>query len=221
MNEKIKTAFEKLIGQTASDAELAALYRTQHVLQLSDDDPLWLILIALQYYLRLYHDIPESITRTQISALETLKGTIDGMVATSTAVAQEELAKCVERTAREIAWNTSGKQLVQWIAAAVIVVAGSIGSLSYYINHTAYDAGYNAGYGVGRTESVDEKIAANWANTTQGTWAQWMVQNGVFADIASCRLPGWKKKGDRCYPYADPTGTVYGWRIPPQYKEGK
>lgn len=221
-NEKIKTAFEKLTGRTASDAELAALYRTQQVLQLSDDDPIWLILIALQYYLRLYQDIPESITKTQVSALETLQGTIDGIVSTSTARAQEKLAQCVEQTAREIASNTSRKQLLQSTAAAVIMVAGSIGSLSYYINNTAYTAGYNAGYGSGRTESVDEKIAANWANTTQGTWAQWMVKNGVFADIASCRLPGWKKRGGRCYPYADPaSGTVYGWRIPPQYNEEK
>lgn len=219
MNEKIKTAFEKLIGQTPTDEEVAALYRTQQVLELNNDDPIWLILIALQYYLRLYNDIPKSIIEAQESALKTVTQTADLIIENNIAQAQKEMVNVVEKTAREVAYNISRKQMAQWIAVAVISVAGAVGGVSFYINNTAFNTGYSAGIAEGHTRSVDQKAAVHWANTSQGQWAKWMMQNGIFADIASCRLPGWKKKEGRCFPYADKEGTVYGWRIPPQYKE--
>lgn len=57
----MEDAFQKLTGRAPTSTELAALYRTQAALGLRDDDPMWILLVALQYYERLYAEIPEHI----------------------------------------------------------------------------------------------------------------------------------------------------------------
>ena len=57
----MEDAFQKLTGRAPTSTELAALYRTQAALGLRDDDPMWIILVALQHYERLYAEIPEHI----------------------------------------------------------------------------------------------------------------------------------------------------------------
>lgn len=54
-------AFQKIVGRAATAQEVAQMYRIKDALQLSDNDPFWLVLFALEYYRSLYERIPERI----------------------------------------------------------------------------------------------------------------------------------------------------------------
>ncbi|MFZ3180115.1 MAG: hypothetical protein WA156_07915, partial [Methylocystis silviterrae] len=55
------TGFEKLIGRTATETERRQLRRVKEVLGLRDNDALWLVIFALQYYDSLYRQFPKAI----------------------------------------------------------------------------------------------------------------------------------------------------------------
>lgn len=61
MSPKAEKAFEILLQRAATDAERLRLARIHGVLGLSDDDPIWLIFIALGHYQSLYEAIPQRI----------------------------------------------------------------------------------------------------------------------------------------------------------------
>ena len=55
------SAFEKLLGRESKPAEREQLYRVKEALGLRDNDALWLVLFALQYYDSLYRQFPKAI----------------------------------------------------------------------------------------------------------------------------------------------------------------
>jgi len=56
-------AFEDLLGRLATEKEKVRLLRLQKVLDIPDSDTLWMILVALQYHLSLYEEIPNKIAK--------------------------------------------------------------------------------------------------------------------------------------------------------------
>ena len=63
MSEPIENAFQTLTGRTSTDAGRERLYRAKDALGLPDNDALWLLLIALDYYQSLYEKIPSQIAK--------------------------------------------------------------------------------------------------------------------------------------------------------------
>ncbi|MBF0268777.1 MAG: hypothetical protein HQL44_09300 [Alphaproteobacteria bacterium] len=61
MSSKAEKAFEIRYQRAATDAERLRLVRIKDALGLSDDDPIWLIFIALGHYQALYEAIPARI----------------------------------------------------------------------------------------------------------------------------------------------------------------
>lgn len=57
----IESAFQRLLGRDPHPDELSDLYRMKESLRLGDDDPLWIIIFALQHYQTLYRTIPTEI----------------------------------------------------------------------------------------------------------------------------------------------------------------
>ena len=61
MSKPLENAFQQLTGRTPTDADRERLYRAKNALGLPDNDALWLLLIALDYYQSLYEKIPSQI----------------------------------------------------------------------------------------------------------------------------------------------------------------
>ena len=57
----LESAFEKLVKRQATDADKKRLYEVKDALELSNNDALWLVLIALQSYDEMYRGIPRQI----------------------------------------------------------------------------------------------------------------------------------------------------------------
>ena len=63
MAEPLETSFQKLTGRTPTEADRERLYRAKNALGLPDNDALWLLFIALDYYQLLYEKIPSQIAK--------------------------------------------------------------------------------------------------------------------------------------------------------------
>lgn len=68
----LKTRFEQLSGRTVEPNEIRELYKVRDTLELDDDDPVWGIVMALQYHLMLYREIPLQIQASHAMTTEHL-----------------------------------------------------------------------------------------------------------------------------------------------------
>ena len=70
-----KGSFSRLLGRQPSDAERKELYRVWDAFRLKNNDALWLILIALQYYQGQYERFPTVIAQTAKKVLTDFRAT--------------------------------------------------------------------------------------------------------------------------------------------------
>jgi len=211
---ELDDSFSKLLGRQPNDAERQQLYKVRDALGLKNNDAIWLVLMALQYYQDQYDIFPKLIAQSAKDTLVNFKATADATVKASAEAAKADLAQAVASAAREVAHNTSAKQMWQWAAGCIAVAFLCVGVFGWYMHSSGHDGGYNSGYGVGYSEAKDEKAAAAWANTPEGKLAYRFAQSGELQRLAKCQGKGWKIEKSVCYPYANGNEGTYGWSLP-------
>lgn len=211
-------SFAKLLGRQPSDIERQQLYKVKDALQLKNNDALWLVLMALQYYQDQYERFPQAIALAASETLTDFKKTADTLLSASAEASKADLAKAVAQAAQDVAYHTAQKQMWQWAAGCLALAFLTFGGFGWFLHSTAYEAGYHSGYGIGYTEAKDEKAAAAWANTPEGKTAYRLAQTGSIPALIHCNQPGWKIEKGLCYPHPVPNGdgtsSSYGWRLP-------
>lgn len=211
---ELEESFAKLLGRQPSDADRQRLYRVRDALGLKNNDALWLVLMALDHYQGQYENFPIRIEKAAQNILGSFKSTAEATVQASVEAAKADLAKAVADSAEKVAKQVAGKQRLQWIAGSMAVVALCLGGVFWYAHSTAYDAGFNSGFGLGYSEAKDEKAAAAWANTHEGKLAYRFAQSGELQKLAKCQGKGWKAEKSNCYPHPVEGEGTYGWRMP-------
>ncbi len=212
---ELDDSFAKLLGRQPSDVERQNLYRVRDALSLKNNDALWLVLMALQYYQDQYEKFPQAIAQAAKDTLINFKVTADATVKASAEAAKADLAQAVATSAKKVAHHVAGKQKAQWIAACAAIVSLCLGGVFWYGHSTAYEAGKRYGYGVGYSEARNEQAAASWANTPEGRMAYRFAQSGELQRLARCQGKGWKAEKGVCYPHSNPGDRmIYGWRLP-------
>lgn len=76
-HKQIESGFRKLLGRAPSQAEILDLTHIKDALSLRGDDPLWMILYALQYYKAAYKQIPGEINAA-LARTEAVLAQFDG-----------------------------------------------------------------------------------------------------------------------------------------------
>lgn len=207
-------SFAKLLGRQPSDTERQDLYRVRDALGLKNNDALWLVLMALEHYQDQYEKFPQAIAQAAKDTLVNFKVTADATVKASAEAAKADLAQAVAAAAKEVAHNTSAKQMWQWAAGCIAVAFLCVGLFGWYMHSEGSTSGYSLGYGTGYNEAKDEKAAAAWANTPEGRTAYRFAQSGELQRLARCSGKGWKVEKGVCYPYPVQNEGTYGWRLP-------
>jgi len=121
------TAFEKLLGRAATASEREELRRVQSALGLKDNDALWLVLFALQYYEGLYRQFPKAIANEANRVLAETRTAADMVIRSSTEAARAELVKAVATVARDVARDVARRQMTQWMIVGMLVGAALMG----------------------------------------------------------------------------------------------
>lgn len=213
-NKPLEESFALLLGRAPTGEEREQLFRVKTALGLADNDALWLVLMALEYYRGLYEKLPGELEKASRELIENLRATASTTVGTSLESARADLTKAVIAAAEQMAGRTAERNYVQWVAGSIVAACLCVAVLAYVIYVTASRLAYDGGYQAGYTAARDEKA---WGNSEDGKLSRLMARDGVLGLVSRCDAPGWTIKNGYCYP-GPHEGQVYGWRLP---KEGQ
>lgn len=127
MDDEAISNFERLFKRSATAREREQLRHVQHTLGLKDNDALWLVILALQYFESLYIQYPKAIGHAALEVMEDVKKASDRAIRASAETAKADLAKAVASVAREVARDTARRQMTQWLVVGMFVGAGLLG----------------------------------------------------------------------------------------------
>ena len=197
--------YRELHGEPMPDEVQVRLLKIEKAMGIRDNDALWCILLAMDYYYRLYFEFPERIKGKTKEALEEIRKahqpTINASVQTireAEAQARSSLAQAVpsivdraiEKTRSETLEYAMKLKARKWITIGLTV--GIVGLSG--VGWAAYDQGKSEGYA--EALPVAESIS----------------------HFVNCDEPGWKigtsKSGDKmCWPFSDADNETFGWKI--------
>jgi hypothetical protein len=127
-NSSIETAFAKLLGRQATQAEGERLHRLRNVLGLRDNDAFWSIVMALEHYDSFFRAYPAQLSEATERALENVRAACAAAAAQEVAAVQRALAEKVAETsvtiARKLAERPLGLHRVTAALAAVVAFGG-------------------------------------------------------------------------------------------------
>jgi hypothetical protein len=117
------TSFAQLFGRAATATEKERLHHLQKSLGFRDDDAIWSILMALQYYDSLYSQYPKAIGAEASRILGDVKAAAEASLKASIATARADLAKAVGSVARDVARDIARRESIRWGVAGMALGA--------------------------------------------------------------------------------------------------
>ena len=125
------SSFERMLGRAATERERDQLRRVQAELDLRENDALWLVIFALQYYEGLYRQFPKAIAAEAQRVLSETRATAEATIRAGAESAKADLAKAIATTARDVAHDVARRQMIQWLVLGMLVGAGLLGAGVY------------------------------------------------------------------------------------------
>ena len=116
----------RLLRRELTDKEFQDIWHVKEVLEIRDDDALWDILIALNYYLFEYREFPTKIAE---AAAEVLEGTQSAAATVAEAAIQKahaDLAAAVATAAQGVAKEIAGQRRAQWTTVAMATIVAGV-----------------------------------------------------------------------------------------------
>lgn len=202
MNDLIDS-YTKLLGREATDEEIQQLYRVRDALGLKNNDSLWLIIMALEFYNDQYKRFPSLISSVAVDTIKEFKLAADATARASILEGRTELAKAVNSASVEVAHKVAGRDRARWIIGSLVAASLILSGWAYGM----YQMGYKEGSG-------ESKAAVSWANTPEGRRAYELATVTDIDALARCTLPGWRIEKGNCYPGPAKDRNTYGWKIP-------
>ena len=130
------SSFERMLGRAATERERDQLRRVQAELGLHENDALWLVIFALQYYEGLYRQFPKAIAAEAQRVLSETRAAAEATIRAGAESAKADLAKAIATTARDVAHDVARRQMLQWLVLGMLVGAGLL-SVGVYIGARA------------------------------------------------------------------------------------
>jgi hypothetical protein len=127
---EIFSAFERLLGRAATESEREQLRKIRDALGLRENDALWSILFALQYYDSLYRQFPKAIAIEASKILTKTRAASEAALRANVEAAHADLARAVAITAQGVAQSVARRRQTQWtifgMAVGATVFAGGL-----------------------------------------------------------------------------------------------
>jgi hypothetical protein len=127
-DESAIAGFEKLLGRQSTPAEREQLFRVKEALGLRENDALWLILFALQYYESLYRQFPKAIGVEASRILAQARETVDAQVKAGAEQAKADLARAVAIAAQGVARDAARRRMIEWLVGGMALGAALVGA---------------------------------------------------------------------------------------------
>jgi hypothetical protein len=140
MNETITplSSFERMLGRAATERERDQLRRVQAELDLRENDALWLVIFALQYYDGLYRQFPKAIAAEAHRVLSETRATAEATIRAGAESAKADLARAIATTAQGVARDVARRQMIQWLIVGMLLGAGILCAGIYIGGHIGF-----------------------------------------------------------------------------------
>jgi hypothetical protein len=206
-------AFAKLAGLQATDKDRQALYRSRDALGIKPTDSLWILLIALQHYERLYEGIPGRIADAARQAVATARATAEAQSKAAAAETRRALTEGVRRTVDETAKRATLAQLLQWMTVAMLILAVSLVAVGRWEFHRGEIEAARVAERAAREERARIAAEGSWAGTPDGRLAYELARVGSLRDLAICSGRGLVARDGWCIAQGE-RGRPSRWRLP-------
>ena len=169
-----ESAFQQIVGRLPNGEERARFDALRSTLRLRDDDAVWTLFVALDYYLDLYKRFPAMIRDAACQLLTECKTESDrniahakqqvhetlqqrgnatiAEVAQAAVAAHASLEKTIQQSARRIALASGCAARWPWMLGGTVIIATALiftGAVFMgYGRQQGYASGYTAGYTV-------------------------------------------------------------------------
>ncbi len=197
--------YREIHGEPMPDEVQVRLLRIEKAMGIRDNDALWSILLAMDYYYRLYVEFPERIKGKTKEALDEIRKSHQPTINASVQAIRQAEAEA----------RSSLAQTVPDIVDRAIQKTRSE-TLEYALNLKA-----RKWITIGLTVGIVGLSGVGWAAYDQGKsegYAEALPVAGFIGHFVNCDEPGWKigtsKSGDKiCSPFPDSDHGTYGWKI--------
>jgi len=204
-----------LLGHQPTDKDKQDLYRVRDALKLKATDAVWLLLMALQYYQKLYEQFPAQIAGAARDVTKSVRAAAEAEAKAAQAETKKALTEAVHQAAVRSAHDAAGAEIVKWVSISAGVIFVGVLLLWW----SAFDHGQEKGRAIG--ENVAKKecaalvAASSWANTPEGHLAYEFAKVTSLAELARCSGRGLVAKDGWCLVQPERGRSAPRWRVPP------
>jgi hypothetical protein len=206
--------FALLLGRQPSDKDRQDLYRVRDALKVKPTDSVWLLLMVLQYYVKLYEEFPAKIGASAREVTKTVRAAAEAEAKAAQEETKRALTEAIRQAAVKAANNAATAGLVKWVSIAVGIVCMImlIAGLSAY--NRGRENGRAVGENVAKRECAALVAASSWANTPEGQLAYALARAGGLADLARCSGRGMVPREGWCTVQSERGRPLARWPLP-------
>ena len=140
--EKIKKAYEQTYQKQMTDDQINNLFKTAQLLEISENDGIWQLLLALENYHKIYIEAPWSIMAACKAIVKEMQTAAEAQTKKAIADTQCETARIARQNLKKT--DTWKEKLVQAGFAVAILYSISISYVTFKL--LAYKVVSNAGF---------------------------------------------------------------------------
>jgi len=201
--------YQSLHGKPPSPESQVRLLKLGNQLNVQENDALWIVILAMDYYDRLFLEVPDLIVKKTKEALNEIQKahqlTINASVQAireAEARANASLAESLNRTIPELVRQALAETRSETFEYALALKARKWITIGLTVGIVGLSAVGWVAYDKGKTEGYAEAVPVA----------------GSLNHFVNCDRPGWKigttKSGDKiCSPFPDSDQETYGWKI--------
>jgi hypothetical protein len=207
----LENSWTRLIGQQPTDQDKQELYRVRDAINLKPTDAVWDLVIAFQYYKKLYEQFPARIADAAREVTQGVRAAAEAEAKAAQAATKRALFEAVREAAVKSARYTAGASLAKWVSIAVVGVL-IFGWAAFFQGQAK---GRAVGENLARRECAALVAASSWANTPDGQLAFSLAKAGGLADVGRCSGRGMVPRDGWCTVPSERGKALARWPLPP------
>ncbi len=208
----LENSWTRLVGQQPTDQDKQELYRVRDATHLKPTDAVWELVIAFQYYKKLYEQFPARIAEASREVTQSVRAAAEAEAKAAQAATKRALFEAVREAAVKSARYTAGASLAKWVSVAVAGVM-ILGSAAFFQGQAK---GRAVGENLAKRECAALVAASSWANTPDGQLAFALAKAGGLGDVVRCSGRGMVSRDGWCAVMSDRGRALARWPVPSQ-----
>lgn len=203
----IRNGMKTISGNEPTPSQIARVTSIAHDFDISKNDPLFPVFVALDQYHGVFGELPEKMRRAADAVAKEAAENTKHQVSLGLVTAINNMGPQIGEALVDHAKALNHVDRAKWIGGTMIA--------SLLVVLASFWSGHSAGVDAGKAEAV---MGAAWMTTPAGQAAFALSKTADMVALAECSQPGWEKEKQKngkvlCVPYAKSKTEHRGWFI--------